>query len=243
MRLCDDLLREIAGYLTRKEIIKNDSAIIFATYKNYVNDDYIFAAECGSLNILIWLFKHHKNILLLTDVLYKACDSGRLDIVKWIYRTSPNINAEYATYRAATHGKIKVIKWLYKHKEIQISAYFPYCVHLAAEHGYFKVVKFLYNILNRRAKKEKNDEVLKLLKNISLSSLNTAVLGGVYLHLTRKSNDKFLKIARFFYEKGYRCDKETLKIVYKSKCKDMVSFLKQKKYNPNSGIIGWCVIS
>lgn len=71
---------------------------------------YAIAAECGYLDVIIWLHKH--NYPWDTSTCWFAAKNGYLDILKYAYSNECPVNLDMCASVAASRGHLAMAKWI-----------------------------------------------------------------------------------------------------------------------------------
>lgn len=89
----------------------NPSVLKQITNTRNIQDTLLFeAAQCGSKEILEWLYDHGCQITY--QVIAHAASGGHLDIVKWLHEKCPSNNS-YVMNFAVEANQFEVVEWLF----------------------------------------------------------------------------------------------------------------------------------
>ena len=71
-----------------------------------------------------------------------ACESGRIDIVKWFYSVTPECFDSCDIDQAAKHGHFELVKWLARNTKSKCS---KAAITYSVEHGHYEIAKWLHD--------------------------------------------------------------------------------------------------
>jgi hypothetical protein len=100
------------------------------------------AARMGLPSVLEWSQKHGGRIQ--PETIKEAVNSGRLEVVQWLWENEKNVSWKDGATEAADRGHTKVLKFVIHHG----ASIHPQCIFFAARNGDKNTLKWLYQKLH-----------------------------------------------------------------------------------------------